>query len=50
MVVLFYARLGIRQLFESGVHWRGPPFIRTRTCLEHPKFITDYTFLLMVSC
>jgi len=29
MVVLFDTHLSIQQLFESGIHWRGPPFIRT---------------------
>jgi len=49
MVVLFDARLSIRLLFESGVHWRFGVYYNSG--LEPRNFITDITgFMLMLSC
>ena len=45
----FDARLSIRQLLESGDHWR--PGIYYNTDFETRKFITDITgFMLVLIC
>jgi len=47
-LVLFGARLSIRQLFESGVHWRFGVYYNVGLEPQSLSHITG--FMLMLSC